>query len=113
MELGNESDRFLSIGKIVKLVHFVEHRHHWDVIGFYVFQSLLNRFPLRQGIGMGDINHMQISRSASDISSRVARKAATNWVGSFWMKPTVSVSKARLPPGRFIRRVVGSRVANN
>ena len=29
-------------------------------------------------------------REASRISSRVARKAATSCVGSFWMKPTVS-----------------------
>jgi hypothetical protein len=31
--------------------------------------------------------------SAMKISSSVARKAATRWVGSFWMKPTVSVSR--------------------
>src|SRR6266566_2684131 len=51
--------------------------------------------------------------SASVTSSRVARKAATRSVGSFWMKPTVSVSRSPRPVCRSRRRVVGSRVANS
>src|SRR6266542_2825190 len=51
-------------------------------------------------------------RSASVTSSRVARKAATRSVGSFWMKPTVSVRRSSRPVGSSTRRVVGSRVAN-
>ena len=43
----------------------------------------------------------------------MARKAATSWVGSFWMKPTVSVNSAQCPAGSSTRRVVGSRVAKS
>lgn len=50
---------------------------------------------------------------ASLISSSVARKAATSCVGSFWMKPTVSVRSTSCPPGRRARRVSGSSVANS
>mmetsp|Transcript_27875 Transcript_27875/g.73534 ORF Transcript_27875/g.73534 Transcript_27875/m.73534 type:complete len:220 (-) Transcript_27875:243-902(-) len=50
---------------------------------------------------------------ASSSSSRVALKAATSLVGSFWMKPTVSDTSTSLPAGRRRRRVVGSRVANS
>mmetsp|Transcript_24947 Transcript_24947/g.37455 ORF Transcript_24947/g.37455 Transcript_24947/m.37455 type:complete len:231 (-) Transcript_24947:975-1667(-) len=56
------------------------------------------------------------STSASTTSSRVARKAATSPVGSFWMKPTVSVkstSGCTFAPGSRTLRVVGSRVANS
>jgi hypothetical protein len=42
------------------------------------------------------------------ISSNVALNAATSWVGSFWMKPTVSDSRICLPLGSTTRRVVGS-----
>ena len=53
------------------------------------------------------------SRSASWIPSRVARKAATRWVGSLLMNPTVSVNSTTVPEERRTRRVVGSRVANS
>mmetsp|Transcript_12048 Transcript_12048/g.17756 ORF Transcript_12048/g.17756 Transcript_12048/m.17756 type:complete len:333 (-) Transcript_12048:117-1115(-) len=57
-----------------------------------------------------------IITSASSTSSKVARKAATRLVGSFWMNPTVSVSSTSgwiLDPGRRTLRVVGSRVAKS
>mmetsp|Transcript_50543 Transcript_50543/g.123263 ORF Transcript_50543/g.123263 Transcript_50543/m.123263 type:complete len:202 (+) Transcript_50543:364-969(+) len=50
-------------------------------------------------------------RLASSSSSRVARKDVTSLVGSFWIKPTVSVMSVSFPPGSLMRRVVGSRVA--
>ena len=67
-----------------------------------------------------------ISTSASRISSRVARNAATKSVGSFEIKPTVSVSNMSWPFEYFkvfslsffnfwiaTFLVVGSKVANN
>jgi len=56
---------------------------------------------------------MCTSKSASVISSSVARKAAINWVGSFWINPTVSVSKTACPLGNSSCRVVGSKVAKS
>ncbi len=53
------------------------------------------------------------SNSASRTSSNVERNAATKWWGSFWIKPTVSVSKKRLPSGSSTWRVVGSSVAKS
>ena len=53
------------------------------------------------------------SKVASTSSSSVARKAATSLVGSFWMKPTVSVSSTSLPPGSACSLLVGSSVANS
>mmetsp|Transcript_13554 Transcript_13554/g.13321 ORF Transcript_13554/g.13321 Transcript_13554/m.13321 type:complete len:252 (-) Transcript_13554:15-770(-) len=53
--------------------------------------------------------------SASFTSSKVARNAATRLVGSFWIKPTVSVKRNSGcvdAPGNFTLRVVGSNVAN-
>mmetsp|Transcript_8229 Transcript_8229/g.16481 ORF Transcript_8229/g.16481 Transcript_8229/m.16481 type:complete len:259 (-) Transcript_8229:456-1232(-) len=54
--------------------------------------------------------------SLARTSSRVALKAATRVVGSFWMKPTVSVritSGWVLRPGSCTLLVVGSRVAKS
>ncbi len=51
-------------------------------------------------------------RSASRASSRVERKEAIRWWGSFRMKPTVSVSRAWWPDPRSTVRVAESRVAN-
>ncbi len=59
------------------------------------------------------VTSMTCSTAAdSDISSSVARNAATSVVGSLWMKPTVSVSSAGLPDGSMMRRVTGSSVEN-
>mmetsp|Transcript_14948 Transcript_14948/g.49004 ORF Transcript_14948/g.49004 Transcript_14948/m.49004 type:complete len:218 (-) Transcript_14948:677-1330(-) len=52
-------------------------------------------------------------REASAISSRVALNAATSWVGSFEMNPTVSVTSAVAPVGSASFRVVGSSVAKS
>src|SRR2546426_265309 len=49
--------------------------------------------------------------SASASSSRVARKAATSSVGSFWMNPTVSLIKQGLPDGSPMRRAAGADAA--
>ena len=46
-------------------------------------------------------------------SSSVALNAATTAVGSFCMKPTVSVSSTSRPAGVWMRRVTGSSVENS
>src|SRR5258706_62455 len=51
--------------------------------------------------------------SASVTTSSVALKAATRSVGSFWMKPTVSVRSRSRPAGSPSLRVVGSSVAKS
>src|SRR5690554_3194483 len=52
-------------------------------------------------------------RSAWEVSSRVARKASTNWWGSLLIKPTVSTRKTSCRLGRTTRRRAGSRVAKS
>ena len=49
----------------------------------------------------------------TSISSSVARNDATSRVGSFWTKPTVSVSNGEPPLGSAILREVGSSVAKS
>ena len=53
------------------------------------------------------------SRSERVTSSSVDRNASTRSWGSFETKPTVSLIVACRPPGRSIRRVVGSSVAKS
>ena len=52
-------------------------------------------------------------RSAPVISSSVDLKASTRVVGSFWMKPTVSVTVTSRPSGSSNLRVVESSVAKS
>ena len=53
------------------------------------------------------------TKSAAFTSSRVARNAATSWVGKSDTKPTVSDKIALSTPGRLICRIVGSSVAKS
>ena len=93
-------------------VDFVQSGDDGLLGGVQLGQHLQHGGGLLFDILMRYVNYMRI-RSASAISSSVARNAATSGVGSFWMKPTVSVESTSLPPGNLIRRVVGSSVANN
>mmetsp|Transcript_40 Transcript_40/g.151 ORF Transcript_40/g.151 Transcript_40/m.151 type:complete len:221 (+) Transcript_40:494-1156(+) len=60
-----------------------------------------------------EMSTMWSTQSASATSSRVAVKPATSWLGSRWMKPTVSINIASLPLSNVTRLRVGSKVSNN
>ena len=91
IELGQRLHR-LAVG-VGQLIDLVQHGDARLVAELEDAQRLLDRLALVRGVRMRDIDDVQQHR-ASVSSSSVARKAATSCVGSFWMKPTVSVSSA-------------------